>query len=119
MRIIVIGQSPNKKYIKGKNGSIARLTRWLESINIKQFSFTNLSISNGPELNRIVTECQGYDIIVTLGKIADSALNKINLKHFALPHPSGLNRQINDKEFINDRLTQLSIYCRRRSASHA
>ena len=119
MRIIIIGQSPNKRYIAGRNGSIARLTQWLESINIKQFSFTNLSISNGPELERIVTECQGYDIIVTLGKIADNALNKISLKHFALPHPSGLNRQINDKEFINDRLNQLSTYCNRRSALNA
>ena len=113
MRIIVIGQSPNKRYIVGKNGSIARLTRWLDSINIKQFSFTNLSISNGPEIDRIVTECQGYDKIITIGKIAHNALNKINLEHFSLPHPSGLNRQINNKEFINDKLKSLQVYCSR------
>ena len=111
--IIVIGQEPNKRYIRGKNGSIARLTRWLESIDVHRFSFTNLSISNGPEIDRIVTEAQNYDTIITLGKVADKALNNINLEHFALPHPSGLNRQINNKEFINEQLRELRVYCNR------
>lgn len=40
--------------------------------------------------------------IVALGNNASKALKKI--PHFKLPHPSGRNRQINNKEFIEKKL---------------
>lgn len=42
--------------------------------------------------------------IVALGNVASKKLKKA--PHFKLPHPSGLNRQINDKLFINNKLQE-------------
>lgn len=45
---------------------------------------------------------------VALGVKASSVLKKLDLSHFKLPHPSGLNRQINNKA----RLTIALMHCR-------
>ena len=46
----------------------------------------------------------GYKKIIALGNNASKALK--GLPHFKLPHPSGLNRQTNDKKFINQKLRE-------------
>ena len=103
----------------GNGGSsLKTLNKWIEK---EHYSFTNVCITRGkviPDLSRLCTELRNYDKIVALGNVASNALNKIDLKHFKMPHPSGLNRQLNDKEFINDRRIQLSIYCGWRSPPH-
>ena len=127
MRVIVVGSNPSKNKSITKNSTIHRLYEWLSFIDV--FSFTNvscLSTDNNRilkkseyQLKRLFTECEKYDIIVALGKTAGNALDKLGIEYFCLPHPSGLNRQINDKEFINDRLKSLQVYCSRRSTSDA
>lgn len=46
--------------------------------------------------------------IIALGNNASKALE--NIAHFKLPHPSGRNRQINDKAFIDQRLADCIKY---------
>ena len=96
----------------GNGGSsLKTLNKWIEK---EHYSFTNVCITRGkviPDLSRLCTELRNYDRIVALGNVASNALNKIGLKHFKMPHPSGLNRQLNNKEFMNDRLNKLSTYC--------
>ena len=47
----------------------------------------------------------GYDVkFVALGNNATNFLKKFNVSHFKLPHPSGRNRQVNNEEFIQERL---------------
>jgi uracil-DNA glycosylase len=46
---------------------------------------------------------EGFKIIA-LGKKAAEVLDELNVSHFQLPHPSGLNRKLNDKEYINREL---------------
>lgn len=48
--------------------------------------------------------------IVSLGKAASTALTLLRVEHFAMPHPSGRNRQLNNKLFINLKLEQLRLY---------
>ena len=101
-----------------KGSSLKTLNKWIES---KHYSFTNVCITKGkvkPDLHRLETELKNYAIIIALGNVASDTLNKINISHFKMPHPSGLNRQLNNKEFMNDRLNQLSAYCSGRSPSH-
>lgn len=48
--------------------------------------------------------------IVALGKSAEKALTLLRIKHYAMPHPSGLNRQLNDKKFVAEKIKGLQEY---------
>lgn len=50
--------------------------------------------------------CSNKDVkvIVALGETASKALYKINMDHFKLPHPSPLNRVLNDTGYVRYRL---------------
>lgn len=50
------------------------------------------------------------DPIIALGNAASKALG--STPHFKLPHPSGRNRQINDKNFIKSRLDACKAWLR-------
>lgn len=51
--------------------------------------------------------------IVALGNNASKKLK--NVPHFKLPHPSGLNRQTNDKKFIDAKLKECKEWLKSRS----
>lgn len=56
---------------------------------------------------------EGYmsiDAVVALGKEASKLLNRDMVAHFSLPHPSGMNRQINDKEYVAEELRKCREY---------
>lgn len=48
--------------------------------------------------------------IVSLGNTASTALTLLRVEHFAMPHPSGLNRQLNDKIFVEEKVKSLENY---------
>jgi uracil-DNA glycosylase family 4 len=49
--------------------------------------------------------------IVALGKTASTALTLLGQSHLQMPHPSGLNRQLNDQEFVEQKMKELAEYC--------
>jgi hypothetical protein len=49
-------------------------------------------------------------VIVALGKAAHNYLKKQGLEHFTLPHPSGLNRALNDKIRLDEQLKACKAY---------
>ncbi len=78
--------TPNNRPLKDSEikDNIAQLNTWLESYgNIK---------------------------IVALGKTATKALTLLQLPFYEMPHPSGLNRQLNDPEYIAKKLKGLKEY---------
>jgi len=113
MIILVIGQNP----AKGREGELAfldtrsgeRLFRWLSEagIELHRVHFVNLwpkegKLPNSRELannaHRIVRNYE-WDCIFTVGNVAAKYVGRllpIN-KWLPLPHPSGRNRQLNDK----------------------
>lgn len=44
--------------------------------------------------------------VIALGNNAAKHIFSMDIPHFKLPHPSGRNRQINDKEFIAKKLKE-------------
>lgn len=66
-------------------------------------------------LPRLLEKIQAMnpDKIVALGKTAEKALTLLRLSHYAMPHPSGLNRQLNDKNFVEEKVNGLReyLYC--------
>ena len=51
-----------------------------------------------------------YDKVIALGNVASDSLKKINVEHFKMPHPSGLNRQLNDKDFEKKKIKECYNY---------
>lgn len=51
--------------------------------------------------------------IITLGRAAEEVLTSLGLSFLAIPHPSGLNRQLNDPEFMGEKIKRLREYLSR------
>ena len=49
--------------------------------------------------------------VIAVGKTAAEALRAIGVEHYELPHPSGCNRQLNDKAFVEAKVKGLVEYC--------
>jgi uracil-DNA glycosylase len=47
---------------------------------------------------------------VALGNEASKELERLNIQHFKLPHPSGRNRLLNNKKFIDSELEKCKNY---------
>jgi len=122
MKILIIGQNPSTRTFRKRDGvpnngsSIGRLYEWMNYMNINFYSFHNVCTHTGNvskkdidyDLLKSVTE--GYDKIVALGEFASNALSNIERGHFKLPHPSGLNRKLNDQSFVKKVLYDCKKY---------
>lgn len=72
-------------------------------------AFTNLS--DDPHWNKLIVDPSfllagaiGHNKVIALGGLVSSVLKRANIEHYALPHPSPLNRQINNPEYILSKL---------------
>lgn len=85
-----------------------RLNEWIKFLELEDFEIINqCDLSTTIELFAIDT--LEYYIwkrykLITLGNNASKKLKKY--EHFKLPHPSGLNRQLNNKEFVKQKLQE-------------
>ena len=122
-KVLVLAQNPGlpdkRKDGHRKAGStISRVMDWMDYVGV-QYDFQNTYPHRGTfskkdiDYDRLNNITDGYDRIIALGNIASEALTKIGVKHFKLPHPSGLNRQINDKKYIKQVLRECHEYCNR------
>lgn len=118
--IIFVGDKPSKRMRPGAapfEGSACepRLKAWISKIldthipNGIQYH-TDFAVVNKEDYHWKTFERFWIQnaILIALGNNASKALDSI--PHFKLPHPSGLNRQVNNKEFINSRLLECKKY---------
>lgn len=82
-----------------------RLYEWIVELGV-----SNYKIKNQCDLLH-VRYFSTHLIIIALGNKASKSLGKV--PHFKLPHPSGLNRQVNDKTFIASKLAECKNYIER------
>ena len=115
--IIIVGLNPSKSRAVKNGSALKRLHEWADYLNLPIFSFTNLSDDphwdfkfKSLDKDFIVQSVQNYDIIVSLGSQVHSTLKRLGFDSFKLPHPSPLNRQINDPTYIKHQLDQLKEY---------
>jgi len=117
--ILVIGHSPSsKEYCPRKgNPSINRLNRWLDACGVEIYSFSNACAHHAPSLRKdnvdetyIKEITKSYNKILTLGKEVSNYFTKMGIEHYALPHPSPLNRQFNDKAYEPKIINNLNNY---------
>lgn len=100
--------------------------QWLPKMGIDEFSIDVYNASDRIEksvskmrvsdynLSRLKILTEEYDKIVALGNYAGGGLERVCRKAFhILPHPSGLNRILNDKKGLEERLRECKEYlCR-------
>ena len=118
-KILVIGHSPSsKEYCPRKgNPSINRLNRWLDDCGIRIYSYSNACAHHAPSLKKADIDetylqniSKKYNKILTLGKEVEQLFTKMGIEHFSLPHPSPLNRNLNDKAYEKDVINKLKRY---------
>jgi len=107
MKVLVVGMNPSTKpTLKNKrNATFSKLEQWMTQCEIKYFSFVNTfddpseARTSKIDYKRLCTLSKDYDKIIALGGFVSTALDKANISHFKMPHPSPLNRLLNDKAF--------------------
>jgi len=118
-KILIIGHSPSsKEYCPRKgNPSINRLNRWLDACDVRIYSYSNACAHHAPSLKKgnidktfLQNIAKNYNKILVLGKEVEQLFTKMGIEHFALPHPSPLNRKLNDKNFEKSVINGLHSY---------
>jgi hypothetical protein len=120
--IIFVGDKPSTRMKPGANpfegaACETRLRIWI--LKILTYSYVDHVVLGKPMHSyHIVNQCDFTTlrlmlmdgIFIALGNNASKALKKANKPHFKLPHPSGRNRQVNDKAFIASKLNECKKY---------
>lgn len=59
--------------------------------------------------------------VVAVGRTASKALNLLGVEYLEMPHPSGMNRKLNDKEYVASKICELKrfIYERREDITNS
>lgn len=114
--ILVVGINPSSGKPNKTSATIKKLHRWMDTLGYKHFSFTNVIPNPGPyklnmiDIEEIRNSAQGYDKVIALGPFVSKALQKAYIPHHTLPHPSPLNRQLNDTNYETKRLQECKEY---------
>lgn len=118
MKVLVVGMCPSDKPTLGykQNASFRRLESWMDRLNIHHFSFINtFDYPATPTLSKVdykklSTATKEYENVLALGGFVSLALERLGVKHFKMPHPSPLNRLLNDKLYEDEILKQCKEY---------
>jgi hypothetical protein len=103
-RLIFVGINPSGAPFR-KGCAIHRLHDWATDLGHYFYSFSNVIPYEGEykmqdvDPDFVKTFCEGYEKVVALGGFASKALSKAGVQHYTMPHPSPLNRLLNDKEY--------------------
>ena len=118
--IYFIGDKPSKKNID-KNvafvgtRSYKTLLDWIYRMNL---NINKICLFNHKGfINTRLKHINEHDAIVALGNVASEALSKENVPHIKIPHPSGLNRVLNDKKTVDRFLRHCKDYIGEYNAS--
>ena len=115
--IYFIGDKPSKNNIDTEvafvgTRSYKTLLDWIYRMNL---SINKVCLYNADDFvrltdnNKIIT-IHEHDQVVALGREASRALDKAIIPHLKIPHPSGLNRKLNDPQFVNKFLKECKDY---------
>lgn len=128
-KVVVVGSNPSIKSpdlspFHTSTRSRMVIDQWFSQIDA-EIHFVNLIDETRPG-NRPLTRSEifssGRSIknkldsfhdakIVAVGKAAETALTLLGYNFFAMPHPSGRNRLLNDKTFVEEKIKKLVHFC--------
>lgn len=111
---LFIGMNPTKAKPR-KGNALDRFKQWIDAMDLGFVAFSNLSPDPYWDKKRVdhvyVRSIIGsHTTVVALGGMVSNVLTELQVDHYALPHPSPLNRQINDHEYIQLKLKECMNY---------
>jgi uracil-DNA glycosylase len=112
--VLFVGDEPSAKMKKGArafDGAAcqSRLEDWISKLEPGFHALINSGTER--ELRIIRGLCRNNPFkVIALGQAASSRLAKLNISHFTLPHPSGRNRLLNNKEYVSMKLSEAKLY---------
>jgi uracil-DNA glycosylase family 4 len=129
MKVLFVGSNPSVRSDSNEAFSETTLSgrilrSWIEGISA-EFAFENI-VQEKTEGNRPLKKSEmaaasdalvkriavvAPDRVVALGKSAAQVLAGTGLKFLEMPHPSGLNRKLNDKDYVAECLDGLRAFC--------
>ena len=116
IKALFVGDAPSSKNLDKKIAFIGtpshlNLQKWLKFLGFYGTdNYLMINSHNQEELRKIKAHSQEGYKLVSLGNIASNRLDKINLEHFKLPHPSPRNRKLNNPVFLEVELIKCKIY---------
>lgn len=126
--IIFVGETPSKKNISKDvafvgTKSYKRLLEWIWELDlsVNEVMICNLSDINKyndqfymldtPHMSLDIMQEEG-DRVIALGNKVEKELNKIGLSNYKIDHPSGMNRNLNDKKYTQAMLENCKAWLR-------
>lgn len=115
-RVIFIGMQPSKARFR-RNCAMDRFGAWVDTLGLRFVSFHNAIIDpdlaqrpSSVDYDLLRESVHNYSYVVALGNLASTALKRIDVDHFKMPHPSPLNRLLNDRSYEQSMLYELRSY---------
>ena len=118
-RVILVGINPSGKPFR-KGCSLDKMNAWMEALGFHHYSFSNVIPYEGEYKMRDVDAdfvrsfTDGYNKVIALGGFASRALSRARVPHHVLPHPSPLNRKLNDKQYEKECIDKCKEYLNER-----
>ncbi len=129
MKVIFVGSNPSRASktilpFYGDTKSDYVLSSWAKHLPYEvEMSVCNVmdapTPNNKPLSVKEIKEClanlankvNGQDRIIALGKTAAKALTLLHLEFYEMPHPSGRNRLLNDKNYVEEKIKGMLEFC--------
>ena len=93
-----------------------RLSEWMTFLGYDTYCFSNVISYEGNytqrdvDLDFVRESTRGRDTIIALGGFVSKTLQRAGIDHVSLPHPSPLNRKLNDKKYERAVLEDMRNY---------
>lgn len=124
LKVLIVGSnpsqaSPDNSAFHPSTKSRKTIDKWfagipadLHFINVSNEKTENNKPLNSHQINPIRTQLESFKNykIIAVGKTAENVLKHAQIDHFAMPHPSGRNRKLNDRDYIRNKLAELNKY---------
>jgi len=98
-------QSPDSSAFHPNTKSGKTLRNWIDQAGLTDVAFENI---DSPTL---IQTLENSNKVVALGVQVSKKLDKVKIPYLKFCHPSGLNRQLNDQEYVRLKLIELKEYC--------
>lgn len=128
--VLFVGSNPSNAStmdvaFHGSTKSSKILSQWISNIKDKLPVYINV-MSKKTENNRPLKKSEinsnldqlskmldtiKPDYVVALGKTASTALTLLRVTHYDMPHPSGRNRKLNNKQYVAEKIKGLVEFC--------
>lgn len=111
-RLLLVGDKPSRKNLDPKvafvgTQSFKTIQKWLEFM-LKEKTAISMINRVDPEFAVVLIRAslRGYKIIAFGEEAAKALVQNGVVNYFKLPHPSGRNRKLNNKKYVEEVLTK-------------